>query len=116
MTSTQKDNEVDIVVAEREKTKKPSMYDIIVHDNDETAYEEVIFILSKAFSLAHNEALMLARTVDTEGQGICGTFTKEIANAKIDTIDMIKRSLVTMMPMRNRQIMMLKFTIEKSSK
>jgi ATP-dependent Clp protease adaptor protein ClpS len=115
MTSTQKDSEVEIAVAEKEKTNKPSMYDIIVHDNDETAYAEVIFILCRAFSLASNEALMLAKTVDTEGKGLCGTFTKEIANAKMQTIDIIKSSLVTMMPSRYRQIMMLKFTIEKSS-
>jgi ATP-dependent Clp protease adaptor protein ClpS len=114
MSSTQHDS--DIAVAEKEKIKEPSMYDVIVHNNDETSYEEVIFILCKAFSFTYDEAMEVAKTVDNTGQGICGTFTKEIAQIKLDTIDMIKRSLVTMIPHRYQQIMMLKFTIEKSSR
>ena len=55
----------------------------IVHNNDITNYDEVIFIISKVFDKSDEEAFEIARKVDTEGKGLCGTYDKEVAEAKI---------------------------------
>jgi ATP-dependent Clp protease adaptor protein ClpS len=111
----QHSTESDIAVAEKEKIKEPSLYDIVLHDNDETSYEEVIFIVCKAFNLNHDSAVSLAKQVDTNKSAVCATYPREIAEMKLESIELIKQALASMIPIRSRQIMMLKFTIEKSS-
>ena len=102
------------MVAEKEEIKEPSKYDVIVHNNDYTSYEEVIIILSQAFEMSHDEALQTADKVHKEGRGICGTYSKEIAEMKLILVSTIKESLVQMFPHRVSEIRMLKFTIQKS--
>ncbi len=108
------ETESDVVVAEKQKIKEPSQYDVIVHNNDHTSYDEVIIILSQAFETSHEEALAVARKVDTEGKGRCGTYSKEVAEMKLVIVGMVKDSLIQMFPHRQQQITMLKFTVEKS--
>lgn len=104
----------DIVVKEKVKLKEPSEYNVIVHNNDYTSYDEVIIILSQAFELTHNDALEVAKKVDSIGQGICGTYSKEVAEMKLVVVEMIKEHVIQLMPLRRGEINMLKFTVEKS--
>jgi len=104
----------DIAVAEKEELKEPSQYDIIVHDNDYTSYEEVIMILSQAFDMNQNDALAIADKVNKEGKGKCGSFSKEVAEMKIILIGTLKESLVQLFPTRANEIRMLKFTVQKA--
>lgn len=108
------EHESDTIIAEKVEIKKPSMYSVIVHNNDHTSYEEVILILSQSFEISHKEALNIAHKVDSEGKGLCGTYSKEIADMKLVVVNMVKESLVSLFPHRHREIMMLKFTVEKS--
>jgi ATP-dependent Clp protease adaptor protein ClpS len=104
----------DIAIAEKESIKEPSQYDIIVHNNDYTSYEEVIIILSNAFEMNHDEALQVANKVNYEGRGKCGTYSKEVAEMKLILVDTIKQTLIQMIPQRAREIKMLAFSIEKA--
>lgn len=103
----------ETAVAEKQEVKEPSQYNVIVHNNDHTSYEEVVFIVSKAFEMTEDEAFEIARRVDTVGQGICGTYSKEIAETKLNLTELIKDSLMGLLPYRAQQIKMLKFTMEK---
>ena len=105
-------HESDIAVKER--FKEPSEYNVVVHNNDHTSYEEVIMILSQAFELTSDEALEVAKKVDDTGKGICGVYSKEIAEMKILLVDMVKEQLIQLMPTRSQEIIMLQFTIEKA--
>jgi ATP-dependent Clp protease adaptor protein ClpS len=104
----------DVAVAEKEKIKEPSKYDVIVHNNDYTSYEEVIIILCNAFEMSNKEALEVANKVNYEGRGKCGTYSKEVAEMKLVLISTIKETLVQMIPQRSKEIKMLAFTIEKA--
>jgi ATP-dependent Clp protease adaptor protein ClpS len=112
--ATKQANVTDIAVAEKEKIKEPSKYDVVVHNNDYTSYEEVIVILSNSFDMSHKEALGVANKVHTEGKGRCGTYSKEVAEMKLVLVSTIKESLVQMFPHRSREIRMLNFTVEKA--
>ena len=114
MSDTTTEQESDIAIAEKTEIKEPSSYNVIVHNNDFTSYEEVILILSQSFEMSHQEALDIAHKVDSEGRGLCGTYSKEIADMKLVVVNMVKESLISMFPHRHREIMMLKFTVEKS--
>ena len=113
MSSFSHNQESDIATKEKEIIKEPSQYNVIAHNNDFTSYEEVILILSQAFEMSHSEALGVAGKVDSEGKGVCGTYSKEIADMKLILVDMIKKQLIQIMPIRAREIAMLKFTVEK---
>lgn len=104
----------ETAVAEKQEIKEPSLYNVVVHNNDDTSYEEVIYIVSKAFEITENQAFDIAKTVDVVGKGVCGTYSKEIAETKLYLTDMIKDSLITLIPYRARQIKILKFTMEKA--
>jgi len=108
------DIESDIATKEKEIIKEPSQYNVVVHNNDFTSYEEVILILSQAFEMTHTEALNVANNVDSQGKGICGTYSREIADMKLMLVDMIKKQLIQIMAIRAREISMLKFTVEKA--
>lgn len=110
--STKTDSDSDIAV--KEDLKEPSQYNVVVHNNDFTSYEEVILILTQAFQMSPDEALSVAKKVDSHGKGICGTYSKEVADMKIILVDMIKKQLIQMMPGRAREISMLQFTVEKA--
>lgn len=101
-------------VAILEKLKEPSRYNVVVHDNPMTSFEEVIFILSKCFDKTDEEANNLANKVHLEGKGVCGTYTKEIAEMKIVAVDLAKNYLIDNFPFRSQAIMALKFTLEES--
>lgn len=107
-------NVTDIAVAEKEKIDEPSQYDVIVHNNNYTSYEEVIVILCNAFEMSNKEALDVANKVHTEGKGKCGTYSKEVAEMKLVLISTIKETLVQMIPQRSKEIRMLTFSIEKA--
>jgi ATP-dependent Clp protease adaptor protein ClpS len=104
----------DIAVSEKTEIQEPSQYDVIVHNNDYTSYDEVILILAQAFGMSEEEAYNIACKVDAEGKGICGTYSKEVAKMKLVIVETVKEGLVNMFPGRSEQIRMLKFTIEKS--
>ena len=104
----------DTAVAEKQEIKEPSQYHVVVHDNNDTSYEEVVYVISKAFEMSEAEAFNIAKSVDTNGRGICGTYSKEIAETKLLITDMIKESLVSILPYRYKQIKLLKFTMEKA--
>ena len=112
--TTKKAIETDIAVAEKESIKEPSKYDVIVHNNDHTSYDEVIVILSNAFEMSYPEALNVANKVHSEGRGRCGTYSKEVAEMKLVVVDTIKSTLIQMIPQRAREIKMLAFSIEKA--
>lgn len=114
MSKYKEDTQSDVAIAEKEKLAEPSNYNVIVHNNDHTSYDEVIIILSQAFQMSNAEALNIAQKVDCEGKGVCGTYSKEVADMKLMIVDTVKKQLIQFMPTRVREISMLKFTVEKA--
>lgn len=104
----------DVAILEKEKIKEPSKYNVIVHNNDITSYDEVIFIVSRCFEKTEDQALQIAHKVNSEGRGVCGTYTKEMADSKLELVDMAKKYLVQCMPWRSQPISALKFTLEEA--
>ena len=108
--STQTNESVS--VEEKVEVQEPAKYNVMVHDNDISSYEEVIFIVSKAFNMDETAAFAVARRVDLEGKGVCFTGSKEVAEMKIVTTNMLKELLVSSNPSRIVPIMALMFTVE----
>lgn len=65
------------------KLTRPSMWNVIIHNDDYTPFEFVIYILVNLFGKSESKAAKLAMTVHEEGRGIAGTYTYEIAKQKL---------------------------------
>mgnify|MGYP006125474399 CR=1 FL=1 len=75
------------------KTKKPSMYNVFLLNDDYTPMEFVIIILEKVFNKKNEEATQIMLHVHKNGLGVCGTFTYEVAESKCKMVmDMAKQN------------------------
>ncbi len=71
------------VLTEREiKLKKPKLYKVLLHNDDFTTMEFVVFILQYVFNREDAEAFTIMLKVHNEGLGIAGIYPYEIANMK----------------------------------
>lgn len=78
----------------REKTKKPSMYRVILMNDDYTPMEFVISILMGIFKKTQEEATQVMLNVHQTGIGTCGVYTFEVAETKVaQVMDAAKRNM-----------------------
>ena len=82
------DFDEDLAVEEaKPKLKPPKQYKVILNNDDYTPMEFVIQILMTFFSMDHAKATRVMMSVHTKGKGICGTFSYEIAETKVDQVN-----------------------------
>tara|TARA_R110000868_G_scaffold266274_1_gene525184 strand:+ start:60784 stop:61161 length:378 start_codon:yes stop_codon:yes gene_type:complete len=75
-----------IVTKTRPKTKKPSMYKVLLLNDDYTPMEFVVQVLERFFEKGREEATAIMLQVHRKGVGICGVFTYEIAETKVNQV------------------------------
>ena len=75
-----------IAVKPKPKTKKPSMYKVLMLNDDYTPMEFVVHVLERFFSMSHQEATRIMLHVHQRGIGICGVFTYEVAETKVNQV------------------------------
>ena len=61
------------------KPKRPSVYKVIILNDDYTPMEFVVSVIKKVFSKSQDEATRIMLKIHTEGIGICGMYPLEIA-------------------------------------
>lgn len=71
----------------REGLKPPSMYKVILNNDDYTPMEFVIDVLQKFFSYDIERATQLMLKVHYHGKAICGVFTAEVAETKVALVN-----------------------------
>ncbi|WP_419905549.1 ATP-dependent Clp protease adapter ClpS [Kiloniella sp.] len=86
MSGKERDNDFgtsdDILVKPREKTKKPSMYKVLLLNDDYTPMEFVIHILTQFFGKDQDDATRIMLQVHQKGVGICGVYSYDVAETK----------------------------------
>jgi ATP-dependent Clp protease adaptor protein ClpS len=75
-----------VVVKTRPKTKKPSMYKVLMLNDDYTPMEFVVHILERFFNKSRQEATRIMLHVHRRGVGICGVYTYEVAETKVTQV------------------------------
>lgn len=63
--------------------KKPRMYKVFLLNDDYTPMDFVVDILKRFFQLTEEVAFQVMLQVHTQGRGVCGTFTRDIAETKV---------------------------------
>ena len=94
-----------VSVKSRPKVKKPSMYKVLMLNDDYTPMEFVVHVLERFFSKGPEEAIKIMMHVHQRGIGVCGVFTYEIAETKANQV----------MDLARKQQHPLQCTVERDS-
>jgi len=84
------DNEVDDGIAVEEakpKLKKPPMYKVLILNDDYTPMDFVVHILEAFFNLPREKATNVMINVHTKGKGVCGVYTRDVAETKVELVN-----------------------------
>jgi len=76
-------NQTGVVTKTKPKTKKPSMYKVLLLNDDYTPMEFVVHVLERFFRKNREEATRIMLHVHQKGIGICGVYPYEIAETKV---------------------------------
>ena len=75
-----------VVTRAKPKTKKPSMYKVLMLNDDYTPMEFVVHILERFFGKNRQEATRIMLHVHRRGVGVCGVYTYEVAETKVTQV------------------------------
>ena len=74
------------------RTKKPSLYRVLLLNDDYTPMEFVVYVLERFFQKSREEATTIMLHVHQNGVGVCGVFTYEVAETKVaQVLDLARR-------------------------
>jgi ATP-dependent Clp protease adaptor protein ClpS len=80
------DGQTGVITRTAPKTKKPSMYKVLLLNDDYTPMEFVVHVLERFFNKARDEATRIMLHVHQKGIGICGVYTFEVAETKVTQV------------------------------
>ena len=75
-----------LIVKAKPKTKKPSLYKVLMLNDDYTPMDFVVHVLEQVFGKNRDEATQIMLHVHRRGVGICGVFTYEVAETKASQV------------------------------
>ena len=78
--------DVDVVVKTKPKTKRPSLYKVLMLNDDYTPMEFVVYVLERFFNLDHGRAVEIMLTVHNRGVAVVGVYPFEVAETKVTQV------------------------------
>ncbi len=76
------DGGTDVLTESETKLEKPKLFKVILHNDDFTTMEFVVFVLEYVFMRSETEAFTIMLKVHNEGIGVAGIYPYEVANMK----------------------------------
>jgi ATP-dependent Clp protease adaptor protein ClpS len=74
----------ELPVAEsEEKTEEPSLFKVLLHNDDYTTMDFVVHVLETVFNLPEDQAIPIMLNVHVKGIGVAGVYTYEVAEMKV---------------------------------
>ncbi len=80
------DSGIGLATKTKPKTKKPSLYRVLLLNDDFTPMEFVVHVLERFFSKSPEQATQIMLHVHNHGVGECGVFTYEVAETKVTQV------------------------------
>ncbi len=80
------DTGTHITTKTRPKTKRPSLYKVLLLNDDYTPMDFVVYVLERFFNKQPEEATRIMLHVHQKGVGICGVYTYEVAETKVTQV------------------------------
>ncbi|HEY2829643.1 MAG TPA: ATP-dependent Clp protease adaptor ClpS [Thermoanaerobaculia bacterium] len=87
------DFEEAAVAESREKVEEPPLFKVLLHNDDYTTMEFVVWVLESIFNMPADQAIQVMLNVHTQGIGVAGVYTYEIAEMKVNrTTDLAREN------------------------
>jgi ATP-dependent Clp protease adaptor protein ClpS len=86
------ERESDVLTESETKLEKPKLFKVLLHNDDFTTMEFVVFVLQYVFNKDDLEALSVMLKVHNEGVGVAGIYPYEIAKTKAEKTTNLARS------------------------
>lgn len=77
------DQEELVVTKEETRLKEPSLFNVLIHNDNFTTMEFVVYVLHDIFQRAETEAIQIMLQVHLQGVGVAGVYPFEIAEMKV---------------------------------
>jgi ATP-dependent Clp protease adaptor protein ClpS len=74
------------------KLERPPLYKVLLHNDDFTTMEFVVFVLQTIFNHGEDEALRIMLNVHRQGIGLAGVYTYEVAEMKVESVTNIAQA------------------------
>jgi ATP-dependent Clp protease adaptor protein ClpS len=78
------EHDSEVLTESETRLEKPKLYKVILHNDDFTTMEFVVFILRHVFMRSDAEAVTIMLKVHNEGIGVAGVYPFEVANMKAE--------------------------------
>jgi len=76
----------NVLEAQRSKLKPPSMFKVMLLNDDYTPMEFVVLVLQKFFGMSRERATQVMLKVHREGMGVCGVYPHDVASTKVQQV------------------------------
>ena len=91
MPSHDYEHDEAVVTESQHKLKKPPLYKVLLHNDDYTTMDFVVFILRTVFHRSENDAIRIMLQVHNQGVGVAGVYSYEIAETKVAKVTSLAR-------------------------
>src|SRR3954447_14760667 len=72
------------VADSREKVEEPPLFKVLLHNDDYTTMEFVVWVLESVFNMPEEQAIQVMLNVHLQGVGVAGIYTFEVAEMKVE--------------------------------
>lgn len=73
------------------KTKRPPYFKVVLLNDDYTPMDFVVFVLKDIFHLTHEESINIMLEIHNKGAGVCGIYTRDVAETKAELVITLSR-------------------------
>ena len=91
MSEYSPETEEEVISETRDEIDEPPMYKVLLHNDDYTTMEFVIEILMLVFNKSPEKSAEIMLNVHRKGIGICGVYTYEVSETKVNTVYALAR-------------------------
>jgi ATP-dependent Clp protease adaptor protein ClpS len=82
----------EVLTQEDQKVEKPPLYKVLLHNDDFTTMDFVVYVLINVFHRSENDSINIMLAVHNQGVGVAGVYTREIAETKINQVHNLARA------------------------
>ena len=79
------------VAESNEKTEEPPLFKVLLHNDDYTTMEFVVWVLESVFNMTEEQAIQVMLNVHITGIGVAGIYTFEVAEMKVEKTTALAR-------------------------
>ncbi|MCW7755202.1 ATP-dependent Clp protease adapter ClpS [Desulfobotulus sp. H1] len=89
---TEFEQSLEELIKGAEETKEPSLYKVLLHNDDYTTMDFVVEVLVTIFHKSLEDATQIMLSVHRRGVGLCGIYPYDVAESKVDAVTLHARS------------------------